>query len=279
MQIAIIGCGWLGLPVAKHLKHSGHKIVATRRSTAGVAELNSHNLLGIEYTLGEPLDTTRLTPLFTSDILFLNIPVGRKSQACEDFLSNIETLLKFASHSNIQQVIFISTSSIYGDDTRIVTAKSAPNPVTESAKINLQIEKLVGRFFPQTSTILRLAGLVGNDRHPAKYLAGKSQLPNPNQVVNLVHQSDVVQAIDKIIADNIWGETFVLSATEHPTRKDYYTWAAERLELAAPNFIQQDSNANLGKRIGKRIDASDSIKTLGIKLKYPSPYDMIDAQP
>jgi Trk K+ transport system NAD-binding subunit len=41
MRIALVGCGWLGLPLAVSLKKCGHSIVATRRSEAGCSQLSS----------------------------------------------------------------------------------------------------------------------------------------------------------------------------------------------------------------------------------------------
>ncbi|MCF2947310.1 SDR family oxidoreductase [Paraglaciecola aquimarina] len=271
MKITIMGCGWLGLPVAKHLQEGGHQVVATRRSKLGVDDLKTHKITAIEFELGEALNQTKLEPIFACDLLFLNIPVGRKSAASADFTSNIESVVKHAKHSNIRHILFISTSSVYGDESRIVTAKSQPNPVTQSATINLQIEQLVNRYFDSNATVLRLSGLVGNNRHPAKFLAGKKHLANANQVVNLIHQDDVVLAIDKIVNNNIWGQSLVLSSAEHPTRKDYYTWAAKELGLSFPEFLEQDPDCSTGKR----IDASGSLKRLGLELKYPSPYDML----
>ncbi|MFT6777341.1 MAG: hypothetical protein ACJAV1_001258 [Paraglaciecola sp.] len=89
-------------------------------------------------------------------------------------------------------------------------------------------------------------------------------------MVNLVHQHDVIHSIECIIKNAVWGQTLVLSASKHPTRKDYYKWAAEQLNLAAPAFIEE-----IGQPSGKLIDAGKSLDILGIFLKYPSPYDML----
>jgi nucleoside-diphosphate-sugar epimerase len=159
---------------------------------------------------------------------------------------------------------------VYGDQNAVVSEKTPTNPNTTSGKINLEIERLVQQYFAAQATIIRLSGLVGEDRHPAHYLAGKTQLAAPNKVVNLVHQQDVIQSIKSVIKNQIWGHTLVLSALEHPSRQDYYTWATQQLHLAAPLFIEER-----GQLTGKLIDASRSLGILGIHLKYPSPYDML----
>lgn len=270
MHIAIVGCGWLGLPLALSLQKSGHSIVATRRSHAGCSELYSLGLTGVHFELGSTLTQQQYVPIFNCDLLVLNIPVGRKMASSETFSANMHDLLRQAVASNIKHVIFISTTSVYGELNTTVTEKSPTSPNTPSGKVNLMVEKTVQRIFGSQATILRPAGLVGEDRHPVNYLAGKTALAAPNKVVNLVHQHDVIHSIECIIKNAVWGQTLVLSASKHPTRKDYYKWAAEQLNLAAPAFIEE-----IGQPSGKLIDASKSLDILSIFLKYPSPYDML----
>lgn len=271
MRIAIVGCGWLGLPLAVKLQKCGHSIVATRRTDAGCAQLNSLGFMCIQFELGDTLTEEKFSAIFNCDLLILNIPVGRKSATSQDFNANIDDLLKHAGNSNIKQVLFVSTTSVYGDQNGIVTEKSVTSPTTLSGKINLATEQLVERHFAERACIIRLAGLVAADRHPVHYLAGKTQLAAPLKVVNLIHQYDVIQCIQSIIKNETWGHILVLSAADHPTRKSYYTWAAKQLNLTAPIFVEQQ-----GQPQGKLIDASTSLVKLGVKLKYPSPYDMLN---
>lgn len=269
-QISILGCGWLGQPLALDLLQSGHEIVATCRSKDKAIRLQNLGLSTAVYALGEDLTQGHLTEVFNSKLLILNIPVGRKNADSKAFLDHIQTLLIHATKSSITNVIFVSTTSIYGEPEGVVIEQTTPHPVTESGKINLAIEGLVKRYFAERSTIIRLAGLVGADRHPAKFLAGKLNLANPNQVVNLIHQQDVISAIKHIIKFNLWSKTLHLSATQHPSRNEYYTYAAKKLGLLAPSFIESSE-----KKTGKLIDSSASLKSLKMSLAYPSPYDMI----
>lgn len=270
MQIAIIGCGWLGLPLALSLQKSGHSIVATRRSKDDCSQLSSLGFTGLPFELGATLTDKKLAPIFNSDLLILNIPVGRKNITSDTFEANMHDLLRHAVGSKIQQVIFVSTTSVYGDQNAVFAEKSPTSPDTQSGKINLAVERLVQQHFSEDACVIRLSGLVGENRHPVNYLAGKSDLAAPNKVVNLVHQQDVLQSIEHIIKNGIWGNTLVLSATEHPTRQDYYTWAAQQLNLDPPSFIEEQ-----GPPVGKLIDSSESLGLLGMMLKYPSPYDML----
>jgi nucleoside-diphosphate-sugar epimerase len=270
MHIAVVGCGWLGLPLAISLQESGHDIVATCRSDEKASGLSKLGFDSEKFELGNDLTHNRLVKIFAAQVLILNIPVGRKTITTEHFVQHMQALLKYASDSEIQNVIFISTTSVYGDNNGIVTEQSLTEPQTQSGQINLAIEVLVRKYFTDRSTIFRPAGLVGKDRHPANYLAAKTGLLNPDNVVNLVHQDDVVCAIKTVIEKDIWGQTLHLSALAHPTRAQYYTWAAENLSLTPPDFIK-----GTGIPRGKRIDATRSLQVLGISLKYASPFDML----
>jgi nucleoside-diphosphate-sugar epimerase len=270
MQIAVVGCGWLGQPLALSLQKSGHDIVATCCSEQKANELTKLGFNAEKFELGDDLNHSRLSKLFSSEVLVLNIPVGRKTPKTDYFAQHMQALLKHAAKSQIKNIIFISTTSVYGDNSGIITEQSLTYPHTQSGQINLAIEAMVRDHFADRSTIIRPAGLVGKDRHPANYLADKIGLPNPDHVVNLIHQDDVICAIKTVIERGIWGQTLHLSALEHPTRAQYYTWAAENLGLIAPTFIK-----GTGVAIGKKIDATRSLEMLGLSLNYPSPFDML----
>ncbi|WP_299083493.1 NAD-dependent epimerase/dehydratase family protein [uncultured Paraglaciecola sp.] len=270
MQIAVVGCGWLGLPLALSLQKGGHKIVATSRSAAGCLRLDSHGFSTVQFELGAALSLQKFAPIFNCKLLILNIPFSKKNSSYSEFFSGIQEFLQQAKRLHIKQVIFISTTSVYGEQQGIVTENSPVQPNTLSGKVNLAVEKWLQQNFGSQSSIIRLAGLIGGKRHPINFLAGKTELAAPNKAVNLIHQVDVIQSIESIIHKDLWGHRLVLCAKEHPSRQDYYTWAAKRLGLTAPEFIQEQV-----KSTSKLIDASASIKKLGIQLKYPSPYDML----
>ena len=271
MKIGICGCGWLGQPLAQHFKQSGHNIVATSRSTATCDRFAKLDYTAICFALGDDLSTSELASLFNTDVLILNIPPGRKSMQKDVFTARMIEFVQHAKSQGVSHLVFISTTAVYGDTEGKVTETTVPKPMTDSAKAHLEIEHTIANIFQDKATTIRLAGLLGQARHPAKQLAGRTQIANGQQGVNLVHQQDVIMAISHIIEKRIWGESLHLSATEHPSREEYYNWAAGKLELPAPQFLTSETSST-----GKLIDASWSLKTLGMKLQYPSPFDMLD---
>ena len=232
-SISIIGAGWLGLPLASHLRQLGHKLVLSRREIARVEQLTTEKWTAFSFQLGECLPDE----LSQSSIAVINIPPGRKSFDPETFFANIRKLCIDLQRNNTKNIIFISTTSVYGDKQGLVNELTECYPVTNSGKIHLEIERFIHALMPKQATVLRLAGLVGDTRHPAKSLSGKQQIPNPNQAVNLIHRDDVITAIQAIIDKQLWGHTLHLAATSHPKRKEYYCWSTTQLGLPPPEFV------------------------------------------
>jgi nucleoside-diphosphate-sugar epimerase len=129
----------------------------------------------------------------------------------------------------------------------VVTEETELNPDTESGRQLLEVEQLLQSNPNFKTTILRFGGLIGEDRHPIKFLAGKTNLDNPNSPINLIHQDDCIGIIQKIIELNSWNETFNAVTPFHASRKEYYTQKAADLNLALPEFNVE--NLSFGKTI------------------------------
>lgn len=274
MTIAVCGCGWLGFPLARELVGKGLTVIGTRRHSSDFKPLLDAGIVPIPFALGDALDAAILAPLFQAKVLVLNIPFGRRSAGPEDFVSNIRQLLVHAGDAGVTNLIVVSTTSVYGEAQGEVTESQPPTPVTPSAIANLAIEELGLELFGENACVIRLSGLVGRDRHPVKFLAGKTGLGNGDAPVNLVHQDDAVQAIIRIIElGQYGGQRFHLSSEHHPSRKDYYQWAAQQSGLTAPQFLVEKGTP------GKTINARRSLAALQMTMRYPSPFDMIEDSP
>ncbi|HKS32793.1 MAG TPA: SDR family NAD(P)-dependent oxidoreductase, partial [Enterobacteriaceae bacterium] len=111
-------------------------------------------------------------------------------------------------------------------------------------------------------------GLVGPDRHPGRFLAGKSAADGEHGV-NLVHLDDVVAAITLLLQAPKGGHIYNICAPQHPSRETFYPQMARQLELDPPVFTP---SANPGK--GKIIDGNRICNELGFEYQYPDPLVM-----
>lgn len=256
-QVSILGCGWLGLPLAKTLLENGFLV---KGSTTSVDKLSVLENLGIQPYLinlsptlsnGEG-DETIEAFLEASKTLIIDIPPKLRSSEKENFVSKIRNLIPFIEKSGVENVIFISSTSIYGEDNLVVTEETELNPDTESGKQLVQSEQLLLSNSNFKTSILRFGGLIGEDRHPIKFLAGRTNIENPNAPINLIHQDDCIGIILEILrqAQNnklVWNETFNAVTPFHPSRKEYYTQKALDLGSDLPEF--NDDNSSFGKTI------------------------------
>ena len=262
-QISILGCGWLGLPLAKSLLEKGFSINGSTTSVEKIAVLEKAGIHPFLVSLSavEVLEETKISIenfLENSEILIINIPPKLRGDSGENFVAKIQNIIPFIEKSSVEKMIFVSSTSVFEDSSelRTVSEETIPNPDTESGKQLLEAEQLLQSNSNFQTTILRFGGLIGDDRHPIKFLAGRKDIENPNGLINLIHQIDCIGIIEEIIkkglrqaqSDN-WdsNEVFNAVAPFHPTRKEYYTQKAIELNLPSPEF--DESKTSIGKTI------------------------------
>jgi nucleoside-diphosphate-sugar epimerase len=258
-QISILGCGWLGMPLAKSLLEKGFSIKGSTTSFEKISALESNGIQPFQIELSETEIKGEINSfLKNSEILIVDIPPKLRSISSENFVKKIQNLIPFIEKAKIEKVIFISSTSVYSDDNAFVTETTKPNPDNESGKQLLVAENLLQSNENFKTTVLRFGGLIGEDRHPIHFLAGRKNIENSEAPINLIHQEDCIGIIETIVKQECWNKTFNAVAPFHPSRKEYYTQKALEQNLPLPEFDQ--TKISIGKTI-----LSDK---LGITLDY-----------
>jgi nucleoside-diphosphate-sugar epimerase len=262
MKISILGCGWLGFPLAKKLIKIGFKVKGSTTSENKLDLLTSNNIDPYLLELSETkISDSVIEFLYDSDILIIDIPPGLRkiTEATSEktFVNKIKNLIPFIENLTVKKVIFISSTSVYVDtsDISTVTEETILHPDTESGKQLVEVENLLRNNSNFQTTIIRFGGLIGEDRSIVKMLTGNTNVANPDAPINLIHQQDCIEIICEILKKNCWNETFNAVAPNHPTRKNYYTYKANQLQLTAPLFNQNETT------IGK-IVSSEKLETI-----------------
>ena len=256
-QISILGCGWLGLPLAEHLINKGFSVKGSTTSPNRIGELESKEIEAFIIELS-PNEISGDYKGFLKDskTLIIDIPPKLRGENPESFVEKIKTFInQGVIHSEIENVLFISSTSVYGDEAINVTEETIEEPETLSGKELVETEQFLQQQTAFKTTILRFGGLIGGSRNPAKSLAGKTNLANPNAPINLIHQDDCIAVITAILEQGFWSEKINAAAPYHPTRKEYYTSKAVELGIPVPEF--EDNSAS-----GKIIDSSKLISKL-----------------
>ena len=254
-QIAILGCGWLGMPLAKSLLGKGFSVKGSTTSLEKISAIQSNGIQPFQIELSQTEIKGKIDSfLENSEILIIDIPPKLRSISSENFVKKIENLIPFIEKAKIEKVIFISSTSVYSDASSPevsgalrVTESTKLNPDTESGKQLLATEILLQSNENFKTTVVRFGGLIGDDRHPIHFLAGRKNIENPEMPINLIHQEDCIGIIEAIVKQECWNETFNAVAPFHSSRTAYYTQKAMELGLPLPEFV--NSKIAFGKII------------------------------
>ena len=188
-NVLLFGCGYLGFPLAKELKTQGYFVQVATHSPEKLKGFEEDGLnpflVSLDFDNFSADSIKEKCKTVDSAILMLP-PSNFKNYAAT--IRSIADCFQKNTH-----VIFVSSISVYEDTSEIVNENSPckENHTLIFAEQNLRSNKSIN------TTILRLAGLLGNGRHPVISFLNKEKIANGLAPVNLVHQQDVVSVITK----------------------------------------------------------------------------------
>lgn len=265
MKVSICGCGWLGLPLAKYLVSQGFDVYGSKTNLEAAKQLESVGIHGVELTI--PLEQSHISSemkaFFAAGVLVINVPPRRRAVQSHEYIASVLSLSMAAKDNGCKRIIFISTTSVYGSMQGEITESMQPNPDSESGITHYKLEQQLRDIWGDDLVVLRLSGLIGPNRHPAKFLSGRTGIKGGKSQVNLIHLDDCIQAITSIIVKSPDVKTLHLAAPFHPTREAYYTASALKVGIDLPIF-EEDLTPK-----GKVINSERTINVLGLSLKNP----------
>ena len=223
-RVSVLGCGWLGKSMAISLLEEGYSV---KGSTTTEEKLELLEMNNIESYIVNISEFEEFDGFLNSDILIIAI-TSKDVDGFENLISQIE-------NSDVQKVIFISSTSVYGRLNKVMTEDDVvlKTPLTEIEELFRQ-----NNFFE--TTIIRFAGLFGDDRQPSNWFKNGRKIPQPKGFVNMIHKEDCIEIIHTIIDQNCWDQTFNACSNHHPTRREFYTIAKLSNDFEVPEFEDND---------------------------------------
>jgi len=200
--------------------------------------------------IAKPLDD--IDAFLQSDTLIVNI-------TSKD-VAGFERLVRKIEASTIESVLFVSSTSVYPDDCKVVSETAGEESPDHPLVI---IENLFRQSEKFRTTIVRFAGLIGGSRHPGRFFRGGKTVKNPNANVNLIHRDDCINILERIVANDLWGATFNACADSHPSKREFYSQAAQMMGAPLPDFEDSDG------RSFKIIDNRKLKRVLGYEFLHP----------
>lgn len=256
-RICIVGLGWLGEQLAVELKRLGYYTLGTTTSQDKVYGLKKK----VDQLMVFNLTDIACNELVQFDVLIYTVPPS----AAENYSSLSRAFFVKVLKANPKvQIIYTSSTSVYGNEERLVNEQSTIAPNSTSARIIAKVENIIQQLFSHY-TIIRFGGLVGGKRHPVKFLSGKEGVSKPLVPINLLHREDAILAIAFLLRENAHG-IYNLCSEHHPLKNLFYNTVAKQFGLSAIEFVKSDNTRD-------KVVTCNAIKNRGFEFKYTSPYD------
>ncbi len=275
MGLLIVGCGDIGLRVARTWPHS--PVIGVVRRAEGEARLRSAGVipwrLDLDDSLATPYPQTTITTL-----IYLAPP---PSSGEDD--SRLQRLLALLPLERLpRRLLYLSTSGVYGDQAGAwVTEETPPQPQTARARRRLAAERRIVAFAGRQgveSVILRVGGIYGPGRLPLARIERGEPVVRDSECgySNRIHADDLAQVIVTAALRAPAGALYNVADGQPSSMTDYLLAVADRAGLPHPPEIslaqarQQLSPAMLSYLTeSRRLDIRRLQKDLGVVLRYP----------
>ena len=267
----VIGCGFLGLRVARLWRGCGWEVSALTRWDERARELEE---AGLAACVGDVTDPESLARLPVSDVALFAVGRDRErtSQTVRevslDGLQNVIDVLE----DRVDRFVFVSSTGVYGQaDGQWVDEDSATEPSRENGRVLVESESVVRSRFGDRARVMRLAGLYGPGRLISRretLLTGAVLGGRPDAWLNLIHVDDAAQAV--VAASTADQEGTWLICDDNPVRRgEYFGRLAELFGAPSPTFDAQRGGSRIDG-LGKRCRNLKMKEQLGVPLRYPS---------
>jgi len=263
-KIGIIGCGWLGQPLAAALVEQGFTVVGSVTTDEKKAKLAAQGVQAVRLKL-TPAPEGELAALLAADALVISVPprAGAFGDAFHpQQIRHLTDAIRQTRRS--PYVIYVSSTSVYPENNReaveadVVTVQQAAAPALVEAE---QLVLALGN-----ASVVRCGGLMGYDRRPGKYVAGKKDIPTGAVPVNYIHRDDAAGILRALLAQPQPGEVFNAVAPRHPTRAEVYRESCQRFGYEQPTFAEPAAPVPF-----KIVDAGKVGRVLGYQFRHPDP--------
>ena len=262
-RIGVLGCGWLGLGLAQSYVADDFVVHGSRQSKIDADSLQEQGIHGFAIQISENHVSGNLSKfLHGISRLFLTFPPGIRKNPKRDFVAVIQQLLPHIHKSKLKEVVFTSSTGVYGPQQGLVTPNTVPQPQTESGKQLFEVESILRSQDGFSTQIVRLGGLLGGDRHPVKQLAKLPVVDNPQAPINLIHKADAIGLLRHLADQAPWQSIYNGVAPWHPTKQDFYEQAAKEMQLPLPKFAEEPGNTN-------KIVTDSQVESLGYAFIEP----------
>jgi len=263
----IVGCGYIGLPLALQLKAAGHKIDAWVHSAASAESLGGHGFHRI--ITGSVADAGLWTGLSRKYELVIHCASssGGGEQAYEEVY--VQGVHMMNSHQPGARRILVSSTSVYGQTQgEPVTEESPAEPESATSRILRRAEQMA---LNAGGVVMRSSGIYGPKRGVLfeRFRRGQAVIEGDGlRWINQIHQRDLVAAIVHLIEAGKPGEIYNATDDRPVKYRDFYAWCSKFLSQPMPPHGRVNSERKRGLT-NKRV-SNAKLRATGWKPIYLS---------
>ncbi|MDB5967839.1 MAG: Nucleoside-diphosphate-sugar epimerase [Hydrocarboniphaga sp.] len=228
----IVGCGDIGLRVARQLLERGIAVHGQVRSTASAQALNEAGVTPVIADLDAP--ATRAAENYELVFWFAPPPLAGDTDP---------RLRAWLAKNSPKRIVYISTSGVYGDcGNRWIDESEPLKPQTSRGRRRVDAEAALADHAERRGTevaILRVPGIYGPGRLPIERLRQGLPVINEDEspTTNRIHSDDLARSAIAAAERGEPGAAYNVSDGSPTTMTDYFCRCAALLGLPEPRRV------------------------------------------
>ena len=269
----IVGCGDIGVRVARRLLAGGETVIAVVRSNDTRAALEAE---GLDARIA---DLDHAEPgLPAADDVFWFAPPPASGSTDPRLRRGLAALARQVP----RRLVYISTSGVYGDcDGRWIDEDEPLKPQTDRGRRRLDAEQALHTFARDRgchTVILRVPGIYGPGRLPIERLQRRLPVVHESECpwTNRIHAEDLAAIAIAARQRGRAGAAYNVADGQPTTMTDYFARSARLLGLPPPERIPlAEARTRLTPALLSFLDESKRLLTsrmredLAVTLRYP----------
>ena len=269
MNVAIIGCGYVGRAVAQRWHQAGYTVTTTTTTPARLAELETVSDRALLVRGDDPFALQEA--LQNQQTVLLSVGASGPNTYEETYLNTAKTLVEVLPQvPGVQQIIYTGSYAVYGDRNGDWVDEMTPvTPANRNGEILAETEqRLLAAANPQRQVcVLRLGGIYGPGRELAKIFsraAGTTRPGDGSEVSNWIHLDDIVAAIDFAHQHRLSG-VYNLVQDSTLTSRELIDQVCQRYGLAP---VSWDASQRSTRPYNATV-SNQKLKSAGFQFQHP----------
>ena len=279
-RVVILGCGYVGLELARQLIERGHEVVGVRRSDEGLRAVEATGATAVRADVTDP-DSLDAIPDADS-VVFAASSGGRGAEAAREvYVDGLRTAVDaFGERDDVpDRFVYTSSTGVYGDHDGDWVDETTPlEPTTEKTRVLVEAERIARERTAEYGIhgqVARFAGLYGPERYRLeRYLEG----PVTAGYLNMIHRDDAAGAVDHLLSGGL-DEAVALVVDDEPVDKHAFAdWLADECGVERPpkrSKAERLDDPGLSATARRRILTSkrcsnDRLEASGYEFRYPT---------